>query len=284
MIGLVYLLWAPLGPEPLRAFLRSYERHRAGADHELVIVLNDALGRGQGEGVEPHERHGGLLDELAGTPHRLIALDAPAQDLAAYAHAAGLLEHATLCLLNSYSVVLADGWLGHLTQALQEPRVVLAGASGSWESQAEWIRGKAMFWPYQLARVRQARRDFPRFPNPHMRTTALAVDRRALLGLGLDGARDKRAAYLLESGQASITRQVLAQGGRAVVVGRDARAYDVDEWPASATYRSGDQRNLLVADNRTDDWQRAGRRLRRRLSRDAWGDSVAESVTAREPA
>jgi hypothetical protein len=56
-----------------------------------------------------------------------------------------------------------------------------------------------------------------------------------------------------------------------VVVGRDGRAYDIEEWPASSIYRAGGQRNLLIADNRTRDWDRASPRLRRRLSRDAWG-------------
>ncbi len=67
---------------------------------------------------------------------------------------------------------------------------------------------------------------------------------------------DKRATYLLESGPHSVTHQVQARGLSAVVVGRDGRAYDVEEWPHSATYRAGGQANLLVADNRTGDWER----------------------------
>jgi len=49
----------------------------------------------------------------------------------------------------------------------------------------------------------------------------------------------------------------------------------VPEWPASATYRSGEQRNLLVADRRTRDWERSSPRLRRRLGRDAWGERAS---------
>ena len=93
--------------------------------------------------------------------------------------------------------------------------------------------------------------------------------------MGLQHAADKRVTYRLESGPRSITRQVLARGLRAVVAGRDGRAYDVEEWPRSATYRAGRQQNLLVADNRTGDWERASPRLRRRLSRDAWGRTAA---------
>ena len=122
--------------------------------------------------------------------------------------------------------------------------------------------------------LRAARREYPRFPNPHVRTTAFMLDRATVATMGLEHVRDKRAAYLLESGRASITRQVQQRGRRAVVVGRDGRVYDVDEWPRSRSYRSGRQENLLVADNRTRDWQQASPRRRRRLSLDAWGEQA----------
>lgn len=274
MIGLVYLAWAPLGPAPLREFLHSYHTHQAGTKHQLIVVLN---GAGRDAPGNPDSSPGGkpsratLLAELRDTEHRLIELERPMLDLPAYATAARQLEHERVCLLNSYSTILGDGWLGQLSHGLDDASVGVAGATGSWESQAEWVRGKPVYWLYQLALLRRARRDYPRFPNPHLRTTAFMLDRTLLLEAGFGQAVDKRDTYLLESGPDSFTRQILERGKRPVVVGRDGRAYDIEEWPASATYRAGGQRNLLVADNRTRDWERASPRLRRRLSRDAWG-------------
>jgi hypothetical protein len=270
-IGVVHLVWAPLGPAPLRDFLGSYHAHPPGAQHELIVLYNgaDLVGASSGLSAEA------LATELQGIPHRLISFERSFVDLAAYGEAARRLEYGRLCFLNSYSVILADDWLGHLARAFHQPDVGLAGASGSWESQAEWVRGKARYWAYQLARSRRARHDYPRFPNPHIRTTAFMLDRRAVLEAGVDRVGDKHDAYLLESGSWSITRQVQARGLRAVVVGRDGRRYDLEDWPSSATYRSAGQENLLVADNRTRDWDRASPRLRRRLTRDAWGERAA---------
>jgi hypothetical protein len=267
MIGLVYLLWAPLGLGPLREFLDSYHAHRAGAEHELVIVLN---GVGP-EGPADRACREALLAELDGTEHRLLELERPVVDLVAYGLTAQRLEHERLCFLNSYSVIFAADWLGNLARALEDSTVGLVGASGSWESQAEWVRGKVRHWPYQLAGLRNTRRDYPRFPNPHIRTTAFMLKRSLLLELGLELAHDKHATYLLESGHQSITARVAALGLRSVVVGRDDCVYDVDAWPTSHTYRSGGQDNLLVGDRRTADWLQAPNRLRKRLSRDAWG-------------
>ncbi len=267
MIGVVHLVWAPLGPEPLRNFLRSYHAHPAGAGHELTIVLNGAGPEGPADGAARET----LLAELEGSGHTLIDLERPALDLAAYGQAARRLTHDRLCFLNSYSVILADDWLGLLAGAFEERDVGLVGASGSWESQAEWIRGGARHWPQQLAGLPRARRDYPRFPNPHIRTSAFMLDRRVLVEMGLEQAADKRATYLLESGRQSITRRVQERGLRAAVVGRDGRIYDVEEWPASRTFRGGDQENLLVADNQTEDYRTASPHRRRRFSRDSWG-------------
>jgi hypothetical protein len=271
MIAVVHLVWAPLGPEPLRDFLGSYHAHPAGAEHELAIVLNGAGPQGPADAAS----RATLLAELDWTEHRLIELRRPVLDLAAYGHAARALSHEQMCFLGSYCRIAADGWLGHLGAALAQPDVGMAAASASWESQAEWIRGPLRYWPYQLAGLRRARRDYPRFPNPHLRTSSFMLARETALGAGLEDVQDKRSAYLLESGRRSLTRQIQEQGLRAVVVARDGDAYDVQQWPASHTYRSGAQENLLISDNRTRDWQHASRRLRRRLSRDAFGRASA---------
>ena len=296
-LGVVHLVWAPLGPEPVRAFLRSYLAHSPGIAHELVIVLNGAptegalngAGRGAGGRGGDGGRWGGggddgaaltregLTAELAEIEHRLIVLERPVLDLAAYGLAARELNHERLCFLNSYSVILADGWLEILTRALDDPGTGLVGATASWESQSQWIRGRARYWPYQLVSLRSARRDYPRFPNPHIRTAAFMIERAILIAMNLEAAQDKRDTYLLESGRRSITRQVLERALRAVVCGRDGRAYGVKDWAASRTYRSGEQENLLIADRRTADWQAASPRVRRRLSHDAWGEHYVDA-------
>ncbi len=72
-----------------------------------------------------------------------------------------------------------------------------------------------------------------------------------MLSLDWPEVGTKRGAWALESGRRSITRQVWERGLETLVVGRDGQAYERDRWFDSATFRSGGQRNLLIADNRT---------------------------------
>jgi hypothetical protein len=264
VIGVVHLVWGPLGPEPLREFVASYRAHPAGVEHELVVLLNGV--------ADPS-----LLSELDGVEHRTIEFSERVQDLAAYHEAARQLEHERLCFVNSYSVILCEGWLAHLDHALSQPDVGMAGATGSWESQAEWRRGAPRYWLYQLSGLRQARREYPPFPNPHVRTTGFIIERDVLLSLGFDGAIDKRAAYLIESGKNGIAKRLELRGLRMVVVASDGEIFEADEWPRSGTFRLGDQENLLISDNQTRAYQGAWHRLRRRLTRASWG---ADTTTA----
>ncbi len=265
MIAVVHLVWGPLGPAPLCEFLASYDECAPGAAHELVVVFN---------GVSAAQRPP-LLAELDGRAHRLIELAEPVIDLAAYGAAAASIEHMHVCFLNSYSVIRVDGWLGHLAAALRSPGVGLAGATASWESKVELVGGGLEHVAYQLVKLRETRRRYPGFPNPHIRTTAFMLERALALELDLERPQDKTEAYVLESGREGITRRVWRRGLKAVVVGRDGRAYEPADWPQSATYRSGGQRNLLVADNRTREWEDASTGERRSLSRRAWGDPLA---------
>jgi hypothetical protein len=275
-IALVHLVWAPLGREPLRAFLGSYAAHPAGVEHELVVLVN-GIGMSAADGRSPLTREQ-LAAELCGVPHRLIELERPVLDLAAYGAAVRALEHERVCFVNSYSLILAGGWLGQLARAHERPDVGLVGATGSWESRSELVPGRALHWAYQLAKLPANRRGFPRFPNPHIRTTAFMLDHRVALELGLERARTKNRAYLLESGRRSITREIQARGRGMLVVGRDGRGYAPEDWPRSATFRAGGQSNLLVADNRTAQWQDADEECRRELSWQAWRGAEAATV------
>jgi hypothetical protein len=98
--------------------------HPAGAEHELIVLLNNV----------PDPLPTEFEAELQGIEHRLLRTPEPVQDLAAYAHAVDRLEHERLCFLNSYSAILAPDWLAKLDHALDEPGAGLVGATGSWAS------------------------------------------------------------------------------------------------------------------------------------------------------
>ena len=267
-VWVVHLVWAPLGVEPLRRFVRSYRERAAGHDHRLLVVFN-GFDDGDAAALAATRTE---LDEVAHAP---LVLPQPLQDLGAYRAA---VEHAAeadaMCFLNSHSELLVDGWLALLNEQLRAPGVGIVGATGSHESTYSAA-------PRPLRPLR--RRQYPPFPNPHIRTNAFMAAREPLLALDWSVGRGKSSAHQLESGLRSITRQLRTQGLDARVVGRDGRGYAPDAWPESGTFRCGDQANLLVADNRTRQYDEADPARRAELARMAWGDA-AELSARRAPA
>lgn len=253
-ISALHLVWGPLGPAPLERFLAGYRSMPAGRNHELVIVFN---------GVENAAMRAELDAALDGVEHVALETPAPVIDLNAYRWAIDRLDGDRVVFLNSYSRLLAEGWLDLLARHLDDPGVGMAGATGTWES----IRETPFKWKMPWTRL------FPRFPNAHLRTTGFMLDRELAKSIRWRPPTGKITALGVESGRRSLSNEVKRQGLRLVVAGRDGRAFAETEWNTSGTYRTGEQENLIVADNRTDDYIAAGPAERARLSRLAWGDA-----------
>jgi hypothetical protein len=252
---LVHLVWAPLGAGALEEFLAAYRRCSPGLEHRLAVICNGY------EGADD-ARLRGVERALEGVAHERVLTPRPVPDLTAYRQAAREIDARRLCFLNSYSRPLVDGWLSLLANPLSGADVGLVGTGGSYES----AYSVAPFW----LRARR-RRAFDPFPSPHLRTNGFVLERELMLDLDWPPSDSKVAAWALESGKRSLSRQVWERGLDVVVVGRDGVAHPRERWRGSATFRSGAQRNLLIADNRTLQYEQADVAFKRRLEQMAWG-------------
>lgn len=243
-VTVVHLVSASYDPAPVEQFAAAYRAHDPGVAHDLVILLNRFDQHDPAEHLEP----------LAGLDYRTIRVPPSTIDLPAYAYAAPRVDAGLVCFVNSHSQPLVDGWLSRLHDALDAEGVGLVGATGSWEA----------------TRTLKLWNRWPRFPNPHIRTNAFMLDRDLMTSLRWPVVKDKRAAWQLESGRKGVTRQIQARGLQVLVVGRNG-VFGPQEWPRSGTFRADGQENLLVADNRTRDWEASDAEGQRTLSRLAWG-------------
>ena len=252
-ICVVHLVWAPLGPAPLERFARSYRQHEAGTDHRLLMVFKEFKDPQQ---LADTER---LVSDLE---YESLHMPRRKLDLAAYRAIAQQIESPAFFFLNSNSELLDSGWLAKPLGHLERQGVGMVGATGSYES---------LLPPSGVLRFLRSAW-FDPFPNPHVRTNAFLMRRDLMVSLHWGEVVTKSGAWRLENGKRSVTQQVWEDGLEALVVGRDGEAYPHDRWYESHTFRSGGQRNLLVADNRTRQFAEADPAERRRLAELAWGD------------
>ena len=295
-ICVVHLARAANGPAPLQAFLESYRTHPAGIEHELLLLFKGFAG--------PLPRQ--YEDLLAGVPHRRRFITDRGLDIDAYFDTAKAHQADWFCFTNSYSIILADGWLAKLHRALLERDAGAVGATGSWQSilsnimdnmalppsfhpgYPAWKRFLLTRFPFLRPLWRPVRRwllrgMFDPFPNYHLRTNAFLIPRDVALRIQVGPMRRKFDAYQFESGSRGLTRQILRMGKRVLVVARDGEAYDMERWHLSNTFWRREQENLLVSDNQTRSYERSGREARAAYSTYAWGLDADPQLTRRAP-
>jgi hypothetical protein len=269
-ICVVHLVRARNGLLPFRNFLDSYSLHRAGLEHELVLVFK---GFRRAAAVEDY-----LIEARRLQPKHFLMSDF-GFDLRAYSLACQLFPHKVFCFLNSFSELLADDWLRKLFAGLETPGVGVAGATGSSESMYTnvLIQRQLMVRPALVSefwtpiRLLLCRFFFQPFPNPHLRTNGIIITREMIVKIWPRFVMTKRGAYLFENGKNSLTRRVQRHGRRPVLVGRDGRIFEIENWGTSNTFRQGKQENLLVADNQTRQYDRAEDGEKKYLTEVAWG-------------
>jgi hypothetical protein len=296
-IGIFHLVRAANGIEPLLRFLASYEKNRGGIAHDLVVILkgfNDE--RGQPRMELPCDYEGALSSYT----HKRFFVPDVGYDIRPYFVAAASFDYERVCFLNSYSVIRDELWLEKMYRHTIEGDVGLVGATGSYQSiytdsispprgpdgrSVVEIYGGATLGKYGLLgkaarRVKhqvatwRMKRYFDPFPNYHIRTNAFMVPRDLMMRVKCWEIASKMDAYRFESGKMSMTRQILSMGRRALVVGKDGRAFEREEWANSNTFWQEDQRNLLVADGQTEVYAKGDQTVRWLHARYAWADQA----------
>jgi hypothetical protein len=277
-LALVYLARGADGGLPAaKAFFEAYCAYPPRCPHELIVITKGWSGIAGRDEVEQLVQANGA---------RLVDLPDDGFDWGAYMRLAPLLKHTWVCFLNTHSRPCVDGWLNLLRVTAEAPgmHIGAVSATASWETLVPFIPlpsvnakyNNPLVYPLRLIRntVRFVTniRDFPPFPNPHLRSNAFIVLRELFVDFAAAQQipRCKRDALKLESGRAGFSAFLGTRGLKMLVAGADGRVYGPKEWVDSGTFRVPRQPNLLVADNQTIAYEMADLNLKRNFEKSAW--------------
>jgi len=248
-ICVVYLLREQKAVVP---FFESYESHSAGMKHQLLVLDK---GQRATAPLKPEWLAASMSDRGMGLRAFALACRKFAR------------QFDYLCCLNSWSVIQSDDWLAKLYAGIQTSGAGIAGATGSWESfytnQPTWL----------------GRQLFPASPNYHVRTTGFIMRGEIMRRIWPRFSITKKFEYLSELGRNSVTRKVMRIGMQPYVVGANGMIYPKEQWPASNTFRSGNQENLLIGDNHTVQYQEGGAEKRQWLTTLTYGTKTHQKIS-----
>ena len=229
----------------LQRFFRAFVKYTSPGSCSLAILVKGETSEAQRAALAA-----AIHDLDARFASRIIMVPDEGYDISSYSRAAEAVTDAKfICCCNTYSEPLISGWLDKLAREVVDNRAGLAGATGSYEATLP---------------------ETP-FPNPALRTNAFFIRRDLFLNLEGLNTKDRYAALAFESGRNSMTRQLLAIGLRVIVVNGSGEAFDIERCREADAFRSEGPQNLLVADNRTREYDAADETGKARLQRFAWG-------------
>ena len=215
-LTVVYVVRASNNTEPSHKFFTAYRKNPSGVPHDLVVA---AVGF-ENEAATLLVKKS-VWNNISPEP-RVVLVSDPGFTLGVFRDACEQISAEYVCLLDENSRPLVSGWLNRLYTAISKSGVGIAGASGA----------------HQI--------------DPHVRNNAFCIRRTLYLEI-TKGASKKDAASLQADRVRSITRAVKKRGLSARIVGR-TKDHDLREARDSHTFWWGEQNELLVADDQTDDY------------------------------
>ncbi|MCI5225199.1 MAG: hypothetical protein D3918_00740 [Candidatus Electrothrix sp. AX2] len=295
-IAVVHLVWAPLGIEPFNNFIKSYFKYSAGIKHDLIILFN---------GFTSEEETYEYRMQLSNTKFLFFFMKKKCLDIAAYRTALNNFDYDFFCFLNSYSVILDNNWLIKFYSYASRPEVGLVGATGGYESIYHTYYGSQSLWKdittikkrfiscnrSTYGKILKALSPFGcrlllyywygPFPNYSIRTNAFMAKKTILNKTCWGKLVSKCDTFRFESGRKSLSKQIVKMGYEILIVGLDGKGYKRDFFYESNTFRSFNQENLLISDNRTNEYLMADNHERIALSVNNWGDKINNHLKIR---
>lgn len=234
-------------------FIESYLSHKTGRiEHEFILLF-------KGNKVVNLRLHNNL---------QMMHISDEGKSIRAFSIAAksflGIYSH--ICFLNSYSVIRCDNWLSKLYAPFSLPNVGATSCTGSHES---FRSNKPKFFNRFL---------FPKFPNPHIRTTGCLIKTYLAAEFFPTYCFFKWQEHLFESGRWNLTRKLNKIGYKTYVVSDQGYfPTEISYLFGTETYRYKEQKNLLISDNKTDNFLTLPTASKEHLSRCAWGNNISHT-------
>lgn len=154
-------------------------------------------------------------------------------------------------------------WLGDRRSARPRIDAIMDGHEKAWDT----VTSEGA--PFNFAAK------YPHFPNPHIRSNVFMLLREDMIRMPLKDGHSKLAGCDFESGPDGLSARMLKRGKRLLLVGANGKAYDIENWAMSGTFRSKNQENLLATDNQTRSFDVQSPAERKTHSIMAWSSYLA---------
>jgi len=225
-------------------FLKKYKKNEPGIKHKLLICLKLLKGKKLKKIISIINRH---------IKKKIIYVDTcnfNDYDFGSYSRIALNYKDHQILFLNSHSAPEKKNWLKKISCFADKKTLIGATASFSSHASNSFYRHKNDNYFIFLKKIILSNFYFPKFPNPHIRTSNFMINGNEFLKFMRNKTKimNKFDAHIIESGKNGLTNYFQKKGFKIFVVNSEAKKFKLSLAFNSQTFCADNQKKILISD------------------------------------
>ena len=246
----------------LKKFLKSYKKFRAGSKHELVICFKQLTKKELTKRLSLIKNINYFIDPIDINDHEWGSLKRVCQ----------FYFKNYIFFMNDYSYPITSNWLKYFNKFKKNKMIIGCTASKSSNLSNSFYRNHKDNYFKALFKIIYFFFKIPKFPNPHLRSTAFLIKAKDYL----DFIKDKNVNFkiqslTLESGYSGLTNFFKKKRYKIKVLNRFGNLFDLENGILSKTFASYDQEGLIISDNQTRIYDKMSVIKKTKKRKQCWG-------------
>ena len=248
-------------------FLKKYKKNESGVKHELLICLKLLKGKALEKIITIINTH---------IKKKIIYID-PCNhndyDFGSYSRIALNYKNYQIFFLNSHSAPEKKNWLKKISNFANNKTLIGTTASFSSHASNSFYRHKNDNYFIFLKKIILSNFYFPKFPNPHIRTSNFMINGNEFLKFMNNKKKimNKFDAHILESGKNGLTNYFQKKNFKIFIVNSDAKKFKLRLAFNSQTFCADNQKKLLISDKHSRLFDSYNSISKKRMIKRVWG-------------
>ena len=246
----------------LKKFIKSYKKFKAGSRHKLLICFKQLPKKELTKRLLLLKKINYFIDPININDHEWGSLKRVCQFyLKNY-----------IFFMNDYSYPITSNWLKYFHKFKENKMIIGCTASKSSNFNNSFYRNHKDNYFKAFLKIIYFFFKIPRFPNPHLRSTAFLIKAKDYL----EFIKDKNISFkiqslALESGYDGLTNFFKKKGYKIKVLNRFGNLFDLDNGILSKTFASYNQEGLIISDNQTRTYDKLSFKNKVKKRKQSWG-------------
>lgn len=245
-------------------FIKHYKKYKPGIKHSLLICYKLVH-------LEKINKYRNFFKKIK----HIEFIDSEKKndwDFGSYKRVSKYFYDNDILFLNSHSYPVCMNWLKKLF--LYKKKNTVIAPTASYESMVDSIKLKNKYHKIIRYIIRKYRfsKNFDKFPNPHLRTSSFLINSKTFYNyIKNKKLNNKEDTLKIESGKNSLTKYLIKEKFKILVVNSDGKKYNQIDWKKSETYMYKSQSKNIISDKYTRIYDKLSLNNKRISEKNVWG-------------